>query len=121
MQIQVATNIELLNDSVSLNQKLDQRLIQKLDQKQEMLESNFDDPATSNEKRSLNELLESLDETLNSLILTDRLNKVRHDYKKLHTSKLIRRFAKAAKVIKRHQIETIIIYEQTSSKSQVHA
>jgi hypothetical protein len=56
-------------------------------------------------------------ELLNSLIMIDRRNKVRHDYKQLHT----REFAKAAKlvIVAFHQIAILSTYEEAISRSQV--
>jgi alkyl hydroperoxide reductase subunit AhpC len=57
-------------------------------------------------------------EFLNSLIMIDRRNKIRHDYKQLHT----REFAKAAKFViaASHQIATLSTYEKAISRSQVN-
>jgi hypothetical protein len=57
-------------------------------------------------------------ELLNSLIMIDRRNKIRHDYKQLHT----RKFAKAAKFVITafHQIAIFSTYEKAISKTQVN-
>ncbi len=63
-------------------------------------------------------LLNQKVESLNSLIMIDCRNKIRHDYKQLHT----REFAKAAKLViaASHQIALLSTYEEAISKSQVN-
>ncbi len=63
-------------------------------------------------------ILSNSKEILNSLIMIDRRNKIRHDYKQLYT----REFAKVAKLVIAafHQITILSTYEEAISKSQVN-
>ncbi len=63
------------------------------------------------------------DEFLNSLIMIELRKKIRHDYKKLHTSKSSRErereFVKVAIISVSHQITTLVTYEEAISCSQI--
>jgi hypothetical protein len=63
------------------------------------------------------------DELLNSLIMIEFRKKIRHDYKKLHTSKSSRgrerEFVKAAIISVSHQIAKFVTYEEAISCSQI--
>jgi hypothetical protein len=63
------------------------------------------------------------DEFLNSLIMIELRKKIRHDYKKLHTSKSNRErereFVKVAIISVFHQIATLVTYEEAISCSQI--
>jgi hypothetical protein len=62
-------------------------------------------------------------EFLNSLIMIEFRKKIRHDYKKLHTSKSSRdqerEFVKAAIINVSYQITTFATYEEAISNSQI--
>jgi hypothetical protein len=62
-------------------------------------------------------------EFLNSLIMIESRKKIRHDYKKLHTSKSSRdrerEFVKVAIISVFHQIATLVTYEEAISCSQI--
>ncbi len=63
------------------------------------------------------------DEFFNSLIMIEFRKKIRHDYKKLHTSKSNRErereFVKIAIISASHQIATLVTYEEAISCSQI--
>jgi hypothetical protein len=62
-------------------------------------------------------ILSNSKEIINTLIMINRRNKIRYDYKQLHT----REYAKAAKlVIAFHQIATLNTYKEAISRFQIN-
>ncbi len=89
-----------------------------------LLENQNQDSSTFAKNLSAENSIELVDETIlsnskeifNSLIMINRRNKIRHDYKQLHT----REFAKAAKfVTASHQIAIFSTYKKAISRLQV--